>query len=516
MDLLHPNSTTGLIMAEEKKPIITIENISKIFPGVKALDQVNLKFYEGEVHAVIGENGAGKSTMMNLLAGEIQPDEGTIYFQGKPVKIPHPNFSHNLGIKVVYQELALCPNLTIAENISLNTICTEIDLSMVKREKFMETARTVLANLGVEGMDVNRPVGSLTVAEQQMIEIAKAISMNVKVLVLDEPNSAFTYEETQHLFKVIRQLAQNNVAVIYVSHRLEEVLEICDRISVLRDGKMVGETLSSDSSVDGLISMMVGREVDDLYKRSEDHNPSSRVLLEVKDLSTEDGVKKISFKVHQGEILGFAGLPDSYKDTLIETCMGLHKYTGEIKIKEIPAQLVSPADAIDHHLAFIPADRRGSGSIPRLDVKSNIITSSLGSVSRSGILNPRKITEVCNEYVGKMNIKISTIDQLMGTLSGGNQQKVILARGLATDPTVLLLHEPTRGIDVAAKAEIYNILQQLAKQDFGVIIVSSEIAELIGQCDRILVMHEGNISGEFDRKNAAEEPILACAMGQYQ
>ena len=262
--------------------------------------------------------------------------------------------------------------------------------------------------------------------------------------------------------------------------------------------------------------MMVGREVDDLYQRSEEHIPASKVLLEVTDLSTEDGVNQVSFKVHQGEILGFAGLPDSHKDTLIETCMGLHKYTGEIKVRDNPVQLESPADAIDQHLAFIPADRRGSGSIPRLDVRSNIITSSLGSVSRSGILNPGKITEVCENYVDKMDIKISSINQLMGTLSGGNQQKVILARGLATDPVVLLLHEPTRGIDVAAKAEIYNILQQLVKQDFGVIIVSSEIAELIGQCDRILVMHEGNISGEFDRKTAAEEPILACAMGQYQ
>lgn len=503
-------------MAEVKKPIIKIDNISKVFPGVKALDKVNLDFYEGEVHAVIGENGAGKSTLMNLLAGEIQPDEGEIYFQGNLVKISHPNFSHNLGIKVVYQELALCPNLTIAENVSLNTIYTENDLSLVKREKFINTARTVLANLGVEGMDVNRPVGNLSVAGQQMVEIAKAISMNVKVLVLDEPNSAFTYEETQHLFNVIRQLTKNNVSVIYVSHRLEEVLEISDRISVLRDGRMVGEIHAAESTVDGLISMMVGREVDDLYQRSEDHIPESRVLLEVRDLSTERGVNKVSFKVHQGEIIGFAGLPDSYKDVLIETCMGLHKYTGEIKVRDKTAKMDSPADAIDHHLAFIPADRRGSGSIPRLDVRSNIITSSLRSVSQSGILNPGKIKEICETYVEKMDIKISTINQLMGTLSGGNQQKVILARGLATGPTVLLLHEPTRGIDVAAKAEIYHILQQLAKQDFGVIIVSSEIAELIGQCDRILVMHEGNISGEFDRKNAAEEPILACAMGQYQ
>lgn len=503
-------------MADEKRPIIKIDNISKVFPGVKALDRVNLNFYEGEVHAVIGENGAGKSTLMNLLAGEIQPDQGEIYFQGNLVNIPHPHFSHKLGIKVVYQELALCPNLTIAENISLNTIYTENDLSLVKREEFNNTARTVLTKLRVEGMKINCPVGTLSVAEQQMVEIAKAIAMDVKVLVLDEPNSAFTYEETQHLFDVIRQLTKNNVSVIYVSHRLEEVLKISDRISILRDGRMVGELQAAESTVDGLVSMMVGREVDDLYQRTEDHTPESRVLLEVINLSTEIGVNKVSFKVHQGEILGFAGLPDSHKDILIEACMGLHKYTGEIKIRDKTARLDSPADAIDHHLAFIPADRRGSGSIPKLDVSSNIIISSLRSVSQSGILNPGKIKEVCDNYVEKMDVKISAINQLMGTLSGGNQQKVILARGLATDPTVLLLHEPTRGIDVAAKAEIYNILHQLAKQDFGVIIVSSEIAELIGQCDRILVMHEGNISGEFDRISAAQESILACAMGQYQ
>jgi len=499
---------------EDQLPIIEIKQIDKYFPGVKALDGVDLEFYEGEVHAVIGENGAGKSTLMNLLAGEIQPDGGEIIYQGKPQIIANPHVSHQLGIKVVYQELALCPNLTISENISLNTISTERSLDMVKRDDFIETARQVLASLGEKDIDVTRVVGTLSVAEQQMIEIAKAISMNVKVLVLDEPNSAFTYEETLHLFDVIRQLAKSNVSVIYVSHRLEEVLEIADRITVLRDGKMIGSVNAEDADVDGLISMMVGREVNELYARSVDHIPDTEVVLEVNGLSTENGVDQVSFKLRRGEILGFAGLPDSQKDVLIEACMGIHKYSGEIRINDQQIKIDSPADAIDKHLAFIPADRRGSGSISRLNVSANIVTSSLDKVSRRGILSKEKITSVTEKYVSSMDIRIASISQLMGTLSGGNQQKVILARGMATDPEILLLHEPTRGIDVAAKAEIYNILQDLAKEGLGVIIVSSEIAELIGQCDRILVLHEGRITGEFNRETADEEAILACAMGQ--
>ncbi|MBN1265721.1 MAG: sugar ABC transporter ATP-binding protein [Anaerolineales bacterium] len=500
----------------EDKPLICLEKVSRAFPGVQALDDVSLSFYKGEVHAVIGENGAGKSTMMNILAGELQPDSGCIRYQGEQVLITNPLVSHQMGIKIVFQELALCPNLSIAENISLNTVQKEADLRVVQRDKFAEVAKDVLARLGEVDMDVHRKVSDLTIAQQQMVEIAKAISMNVKVLVLDEPNSALTHEETDHLFQIIRQLSEKGVSIIYVSHRLEEVLEISNRISVLRDGKLVETMDAAQASVDLLISKMVGRKVDGLYQREREHKPGEQMLMQVRDLSVDEGISNLTFHVAEGEILGFAGLPDSQKDVLVEACMGLHAYTGEIIINSKPTSIHSPADAIANSLAFIPADRRNAGAIAKQDVRGNIIVSSLAAVSRRGFLQFQSMDKIAQDFVEKLDIRISKISQLMGTLSGGNQQKVILARGLVTQPLVLLLHEPTRGIDVGAKVEIYRTLQQLAQQKLGIVIVSSEIPELIGQCDRILVMYQGKISGEFKRENATEEGILACAMGQQE
>ncbi|MBN1265210.1 MAG: sugar ABC transporter ATP-binding protein [Anaerolineales bacterium] len=501
---------------KEDNPIIRMVDVSKAFPGVQALDRVSLSFFEGEVHAVIGENGAGKTTLMNILAGEIQPDSGCISYQGDLVRIPDPHVSHQLGIKVVFQELALCPNLSIAENISLNTIQRDRNLTAVKRDVFVEVAHDVLARLGEAGVDVNRTVGQLTIAEQQMVEIAKAISMNVKVLVLDEPNSALTNEETEHLFQIIRQLAEKGVAVIYVSHRLDEVLDIADRISILRDGNLVDTLDNVDTSVDLLISKMVGRKIDGLYQRDQEHSPNNKVLMEVRKFTVGEIIRDLSFQVFEGEVLGFAGLPDSHKDILIESCFGLHTYTGEILINNSPVRVNSPADAIANSLAFIPADRRNAGAIVKLDVRANIITSSLEAVGRYGFLHTNRIDRISREYVEKLDIRIAKLTQLMSTLSGGNQQKVILSRGLVTQPAVLLLHEPTRGIDVAAKVEIYRNLQTLAREKLGIVIVSSEIPELIGQCDRILVMYQGRINGEFNRATSNEEDILACAMGQQK
>ncbi len=501
-------------MADMDIPVIELRGITKQFPGVLALDKVDLSVNAGEIHAVIGENGAGKSTMMNILAGELQPDGGEIYFYGEPTEIANPSASQNMGISVVYQELALCPNLNIAENISLSLAAKSNPYGLVNRKQFDRVATDVLERLGMIGVDLRQQVDGLPVAEQQMVEIAKAISGPLKVLILDEPNSALTTEETEHLFAVLRQLAAEGVAIIYVSHRLEEVLDLSDRISILRDGQYVDTLNAADTSVDELISKMVGRVVDDLFQRAIEVDVEDEVLFALKDLGSTDLLKEISFELRKGEVLGIAGLPGAGKDELVECCFGLRPYDGEIEIAGEPTSIRSPAEAIGHGLAFIPADRRSSGALSLLGVDSNIVAANLPAVSRAGLLSKRLIQGVGSDYVRNLDIRIASLGQQMGTLSGGNQQKVILARSLVTEPLILLLHEPTRGIDVGAKAEIYRILQELAADGVGILIVSSELPELIGQCDRIIVMHEGRITGEFDRDEAEEEPILACAMGQ--
>lgn len=502
-------------MGESASPVIRLEGISRAFPGVQALDGISLAIYPGEVHALVGENGAGKSTLMNILAGEHQPDAGQIIFDGQPRPIPSAYASQQLGISVVYQETALCPNLSVAENICLNSAGRGVSLSLVNRRAFEVTAGQALGRLGITGIDLKQPVGSLSIAQQQLVEIAKAISSEVRVLILDEPNSALTPEETVHLFAVLRQLREEGVAIVYVSHRLEEVLELADRITVLRDGCLIDTLDAAEATVEGLISRMVGRAVEQLYRRDDDGaiegNP---IALEVCDLASGDAVNGVSFGVRAGEVVGIAGLPDAGKDELIECCFGLRPYQGEIHVDGELVAINSPASAIERGLAFIPADRRATGAILVLDVKSNMIASSLKGVSNGGFLSRHAIRELSDSYVDQLDVRISSLTQQMGTLSGGNQQKVILARGLATQPSVLLLHEPTRGIDVGAKAEIYTILHELAAEGVGILIVSSELPELIGQCDRVLVMHAGKITGQFKQAEAAEEPILACAMGQ--
>ncbi|MCB0156308.1 MAG: sugar ABC transporter ATP-binding protein [Anaerolineae bacterium] len=501
-------------MTSTLTPLIELKAIKKGFPGVQALDGVSLSVYPGEIHAIIGENGAGKSTLMNILAGELQPDSGDIIFQGRPVRIPHPNVSQQLGISVVYQELALCPNLSVAENISLNTARSAFGLNFVNRRQFAANARRVLSQLGMDSLELRQPVGRLTVAQQQMVEIGKAISTEVKALILDEPNSALTQEETDHLFAVLRDLRAAGVAIIYISHRLEEVLQLADRITVLRDGQWVDTLPAQEATVEGLIARMVGREVDSLFRAQGSPNVRAQVSFAVNQLSSAGLVRDLSFQVHAGEIVGVAGLPGAGKDELVECCFGLRPYSGEIEVQGQPVRLTEPEQAIKHGLALIPADRRGAGAMLVLSVQENIVAANLGQVSRDGLLQRPAMRALGQQYAEQLDIRLAGLTQKMGTLSGGNQQKVILARGLATNPAVLILHEPTRGIDVGAKAEIYTILQALAAGGVAILIVSSELPELIGQCDRILVMYQGRLTGHFDRAEAAEEPILACAMGQ--
>lgn len=495
-------------------PVVELNNISKRFPGVQALDDVTFSVVKGEIHALIGENGAGKSTLMNILAGELQPDAGTIHFEGRPCAIPNPFASQTLGIGVVYQELALCPNLSIAENIALHSVATKPGFALLQRRQFSSRAQAALERLGLTNIDTTTPVADLSVAQQQMVEIAKALSGEVKLLILDEPNSALTNEETAHLFAVLRQLKAEGVGIIYVSHRLEEVLQLADRISVLRDGKWIATLPAAGATVDELISRMVGREMGALYHREQAGHSSSTTIFALSNFTVGRAVQGVSLNVQAGEIAGVAGLPDSGKDELVEGCFGLRRHTGTVKIEGREVNLQDTTHAISQGVAFVPADRRRSGALLTMTVRDNVAASSLQEVSTAGVLRSGAMRRLAQYYVEKLDVRVSGIGQAMATLSGGNQQKVIVARSMATEPRLLILQEPTRGIDVGAKAEIYHILQDLAASGMAVLIASSELPELIGQCDRILVMHRGRITGEFQRADAAEEPILACAMGQ--
>lgn len=504
-------------MTQSAAPIIELKGITKRFPGVVALDDVSFSIYPGEVHAVLGENGAGKSTLMNILAGDLQPDSGEIIYKGRAQSIPNPMAAQRMGISVVYQELALCGNLSIAQNISLSAAANQPALSLVKRREFDRHAREVLARLGLANVNPRQTVGKLSVAQQQMVEIAKAISLNADVLILDEPNSALTIEETERLFTVLRQLQDDGVTIIYVSHRLEEVIRIADRITVMRDGRHVDTSPNDETvTVDSLITKMVGRAIDH-FTRHQSAAPTSErspVLLEIEHMHSGSVVADVSFSARRGEIVGIAGLPDSGKDELVDCIFGLRPHSGTVKVDGQSVQVSSPVAAIKHGFALVPADRRGSGAMLVMSVESNTIAASLKEVSKTGMLRRGSIRRITQKYVEELDIRISSSRQKMRTLSGGNQQKVILGRGLATNPSILLLHEPTRGIDVGAKAEIYEILQALAREGVTILIISSELPELISQCDRILVMYQGKITGEFSGDQAQEELILACAMGQ--
>jgi ribose transport system ATP-binding protein len=495
------------------EPIISVRGLTKGFASTIALNQVDFDIQAGEVHALVGENGAGKSTLINLLAGELQPDAGEIFYQGEKTRIRDPHHAQQLGISVVYQELALCPNLSAAENISLHRAATAALWAPLNRARLRTEAGRDLERIGLAGIDLGVPVRKLTLAQQQLIEIAKALATNVRVLVLDEPNSALTFEESKYLFQVIRQLRQQQVGIVYVSHRLEEVLQLADRITIMRDGQVVDSRPAGSFNVPEIIRKMVGREVNHLFTRQVPGQPSAHTVLSVRKLTEPSLLRDISFDVRQGEMLGLAGLPGSGKEELVECLCGLRRFSGQVSIENKPAKFRSPEKVIDLGIAIIPADRRGSGIFSVLPITDNIAAANLTLVSSLGVLSKGHMLSLAKHYLHQLRVRAYSEKQRAGTLSGGNQQKVILGRGLARQPRLLLLHEPTRGIDVGAKAEIYEILGRLAASGVSILIVSSELPELIGQCDRILAMHAGRITGEFNRTDATEERILASAMG---
>ncbi len=494
-------------------PILQLEGIEKSFPGVKALDGVNLSVTPGRVMALVGENGAGKSTLMKVLTGIYTRDAGRLVYQGEEITFPGPRHSQEAGIGIIHQELNLLPELTIAENIFLGREKTSRFGRILWSEMYAEADR-LLAKLGI-GHNSKTRLGNLGIGEQQMVEIAKALSFESKVIIMDEPTDALTDTETEALFAVIDELKASGHGIVYISHRLKEIFEICDEVTVLRDGKFIGERPVSELDEDTLIEMMVGRRLDEQYPRV-DVDPTT-TSLKVENLHAR-GVHGATFSVHQGEILGVAGLMGSGRTELMRAIFGADPMEkGEIRLFGALLDLKSPKDAIDAGIAYISEDRKADGLVLGLCVKKNMTLAALSAFSTpSGRLQHTTERQAVDDFIGHFNIKTPSRSQTIGNLSGGNQQKVSIAKGLMTRPRVLILDEPTRGVDVGAKKEIYQLINTFKQEGMSIILVSSEMPEVLGMSDRIIVMHEGRVTGEFAAEDANQEKLMACAVGKTE
>lgn len=494
-----------------KKPMLKMENVSKIFPGVKALDKVNIEAYGGEVTALMGENGAGKSTLMKILSGVYQKDEGKIFIEGKEAHIKGIKSAEEYGVTIIHQELSTLNNLTVAENLFLgNEKCCKFSRKINKKEQ-IERSKMFLEQIGCN-LDPNELVANINVGEKQMIEIAKALTKNARIIIMDEPTTALTDIETTNLFKVIENLKKKGIAIIYISHRMEEIFTICDRVEVLRDGKYAGNALIKDIDNDKLISMMVGRKIEEQFPYKEAKKGDK--LLEVLNLSCNEGVNNASFEVRKGEILGIAGLMGAGRTELAKTVFGEYKKTsGSIKINGKEVNIKNIEDAINQGICYLSEDRKKEGCVLGLSVGENMSLCNLKKYQNSlRKIDRNKENQDIDYYINKINIKTPNREQLIKNLSGGNQQKVILAKWLMLSPEVLIIDEPTRGIDVGAKKEIYDLLNELKSMGKAIVMISSDLPEVLGVSDRILVMSEGKISGELSRKEASQENIMKLAL----
>jgi len=493
-------------------PLIELREITKQFPGVRALDRVSFAVREGEVHALLGENGAGKSTLIKILTGAYQPDSGTILWNGQPVRFADTRQSQSLGIVAIYQELSLYPDLTVAENIFMGHQ-PRTRAGLVNWKAMTERARAILHELDADDLDVTQPVRGLSVGNQQRIEIAKALSQNARVLIMDEPTAALTQHDVERLFEIVRRLRERGVAIIYISHRLEEVFLLADRVTVLRDGQVVGETLEVNKTNQAeLIRMMVGRTLDTFFPKA-----TAKVgdtVLEVRNLTCGRAVRNVSFSLKQGEIVGLAGLIGAGRSELAHVLFGITPAdSGQILIGGRPATIRSPQDAMALGIAYVPEDRKNQGLLTAMNVRENITLAVLRQLLNGVFVNLRAEGRVAREFINTLRIRASSLEQRVNELSGGNQQKVVVAKWLACKPRVLILDEPTRGIDVGAKAEIHRLMSELAQQGMAILMISSELPEILGMSDRILVIRQGQLVAEFDRAHATQERVIAAAMG---
>jgi len=491
------------------KTILTLEHITKRYPGVIALEDVSMSFGVGEVHAIMGENGAGKSTLIKIISGAISPDEGRILFEGQAYENMNPILSQKLGIGVIYQEFNLVPELSIADNIFLGRRVT--DSLLVDQKAMDRKAHEIIEEFGIH-LDVTQPVKKLTVAYQQLVEIAKSISNQVKVLIMDEPSAPLTNREIEAMFGIIQKLKERGITIIYISHRMDEIFRIADQISVMRDGRYIDTRSAGDISRAQLISLMVGRVLDQQYPAIE--KQIGEVALEVRNLSSTELLKDVSFQVRRGEIVGLAGLVGSGRTETARAIYGADEGDGDVLIDGKVVTMKRPRDGIKHGIALIPEDRKQHGVLLEMNIRENISFITLPSISRMTVINRSKDRCLSLKYIDKLQIKTPSPEQTVKNLSGGNQQKIVLAKSLAGESKVMIFDEPTRGIDVGAKYEIYQLINRLAQNGMAILMISSEMPELLGMADRILVMHEGRITGELARGEATQEKILSLASGQ--
>ena len=497
-------------MSNSRVPILEMRGITKRFPGVLALDHVDLTVYPGQVLALVGENGAGKSTLMKVLSGVHQMDEGEILMEGKPVKIENPLASQLMGISIIYQELSVLDNMNIAENIFLGHE-KRMGKAFVDKKAMHAEARQLLDEVGLD-VDTHTMAGELSTAQKQMIEVAKALSFNSKIIIMDEPTSSLTETETDILFGIIRKLREKGVAIVFISHKLAEIFAITDEVAILRDGVSAGRMVTEGCTENDIIKAMVGRDVDDLYAKKA--APIGGVVLEVKNLSTKGFLKDINFKLHAGEILGFAGLVGAGRSEVMRAVFGIDpKESGEVYIKGRKADIKTPRDAMLQGMGFVPEDRKLQGLVLGMSVGRNTTLAALKAVAnKAGFINHKQEKEMADKFVKALEVKTPSNDQLVRNLSGGNQQKVVIAKWLANNPDILILDEPTRGIDVGAKKEIHQLMSDLANQGVAIIMISSELPEVLGMSDRVVVMHEGRIKGELDRAEADQVSIMKMAV----
>ena len=488
--------------------IVELDHVSKIFPGVKALDDVHFRLKAGEVMALLGENGAGKSTLMKILSGVYTLDSGTMKIFGENVNGMNPKKAQELGVAIIHQELNMCRHLTVAENMFLGR---EKHKGVVVSQKEMnEEARAILKSLDID-IDPTTIVGELQVSKQQMVEIAKALSTNARILIMDEPTSALTNREIEELFRIIRQLRAEGKGIVYISHRLEELQHIVDRVTILRDGQFILESNFADISMNEIIANMVGREIKEKFPRVKCEK--GKKILEVKHLNAGRMVRDVSFESYEGEILGFAGLMGAGRTETTRAIFGVDpKESGQIFIDGKEVKINSPADSIKNGLVLAPEDRKKDGLCTKLSIRSNIELPNLDiACNKIGAVKKKLVTEMVEKAKKNFVIKMAGDDADAGSLSGGNQQKVVVAKWLARDSRVVIFDEPTRGIDVAAKVEIYHIMNELKQKGISVIFVSSEMPEVLGIADRIIVMCDGRITGELNIEDATQEKILEYA-----
>jgi len=491
--------------------VLEMKNITKTFPGVKALDKVNFSLKKGEVHALLGENGAGKSTLMKVLNGIHQRDEGEIIVKGESVKFQNTKEAQNAGLAIIHQELELIPYLNVAENIFLGR--EDRNGIFINYQKLYQKTEEVLDLLGVD-IDPRAKIKDLNIGSQQMVEIAKAVSQDADILVMDEPTSSLTNQEIEILFELIERLKQQEIAIVYISHRLEEVFEICDRVTVLRDGQFVGEVKTSETNEDQLIKMMVGRTIEDRFPKMS-FNPTGEIL-KVENLSVPKEINNASFSLKKGEILGIAGLMGSGRTELAKAIFGVFKdKSGDIYYRGEKIKINSPADAINNGIYYLSEDRKEEGLVLGLSVANNISISVLKSMLKANtFIDANAETNLAEKYIEDLKIKTPSEKQLVKNLSGGNQQKVVISKLLSTKPEVVIFDEPTRGIDVGAKREIYNLMQDLIAEGVAVILISSELPEVLNLSNRIIVMHEKEIMGELDAATADQEAVMKLATGR--